>query len=170
MSLTAGVTDTLALKPDELLFLFALLILLSTAATQIRAYGPLGSLGDGQTSRMHAKVCMRVCMSVCSDIDSISHCGEMMVCRRVCAHTLVLYEDRIYFQAFQRTVSCFFPSFKPHWHSCILIITQMSADTVVSTEEGQRSTETCTLALDLFCCVYDSCRNAGLQDSEGRWL
>lgn len=46
-SLTAGVTDTPAPRPDELLFLFALLILLSTVAIQIRAYGPLGSQGDG---------------------------------------------------------------------------------------------------------------------------
>lgn len=48
VSLTAGVIDTPAPRPDELLFLFALLILLSTVAIQIRAYGPLGSQEDGQ--------------------------------------------------------------------------------------------------------------------------
>lgn len=42
------VTDTPALGPDELLSLFALLILLSTGAIQIRAHGPLGSQEGGQ--------------------------------------------------------------------------------------------------------------------------
>lgn len=60
VSLTAGVTDTAALKPDELLSLFALLILLSTAAIQIRAHGPLGSHGGGQPPRCNTSVCKSV--------------------------------------------------------------------------------------------------------------
>lgn len=56
VSLTAGVTDILALGPDELLSLFALLILLSTVAIQIRAYGPLGSQGGGQPQRCSTSV------------------------------------------------------------------------------------------------------------------
>ena len=56
VSLTAGVTDTAARRPDELLSLFALLILLSTAAIQIRAYGPLGSQGGGQPKRCSTSV------------------------------------------------------------------------------------------------------------------
>ncbi len=55
VSLTAGVTDTAARGPDELLSLFALLILLSTVAIQIRAYGPLGSQGGGQPKRCRTK-------------------------------------------------------------------------------------------------------------------
>lgn len=73
VSLTAGVTDTVALRPDELLSLFALLILLSTVAIQIRAHGPLGSQEGGQPILV-AQVCIRVCM--CCKIDIASHSGD----------------------------------------------------------------------------------------------
>ena len=55
-----GVTDTPTRRPDELLCLFALLILLSTVAIQIRAYGPLGSQGGGQPQRCSTRVYERV--------------------------------------------------------------------------------------------------------------
>lgn len=73
------VTDTLALRSDELLSLFALLILLSTVAIQIRVYGPLGSQEGGQP-QLVAQVCIRVCMSVCSKIDTTIHSGEGIGC------------------------------------------------------------------------------------------
>lgn len=60
VSLTAGVSDTLALRADELLSLFALLILLSTLAIQIRADGPLGSQGGGQHECCSTSVYKRV--------------------------------------------------------------------------------------------------------------
>lgn len=63
VSLTAGVTDTPALRPDELLSLFALPILLSTLAIQIRAYGPLGSQEGGQPELV-AQLCIE-CACLC---------------------------------------------------------------------------------------------------------
>lgn len=57
----SSVTDTLALGPDELLSLFALLILLSTGAIQIRAHGPLGSQEGGQPQLVAAR-----CASLCA--------------------------------------------------------------------------------------------------------
>lgn len=62
VSLTAGVTGTGALGPDELLSLFAQLILMSAVAIQIRAYGPLSSQDGGQP-QLVALACMRLCMS-----------------------------------------------------------------------------------------------------------
>lgn len=62
VSLTAGVTGTGALGPDELLSLFAQLILMSAVAIQIRAYGPLSSQDGGQP-RLVALACMRLCMA-----------------------------------------------------------------------------------------------------------
>lgn len=64
ISLTAGVTDLLALRSDELLSLFALLILLSTVAIQIKAYAPLGSQGGGQPRR-----CTVALISVCVHVS-----------------------------------------------------------------------------------------------------
>ncbi|TNN79365.1 hypothetical protein EYF80_010389 [Liparis tanakae] len=54
----AGVSDTAARRPDELLCLFALLVLLSAAAIQIRAHGTLGSQGVPVTITIpvHVKV------------------------------------------------------------------------------------------------------------------
>lgn len=83
VSLTAGVTDTAARRPDELLSLFALLILLSTAAIQIKAHGPLGSRRGRPPKRCSTKShCRRGCMSVCSKIDTASHSGrkEILLC------------------------------------------------------------------------------------------
>lgn len=62
VSLTAGVTSTKALGPDELLCLFAQLILMSAMAVQIRAYGPLSSQDGGQP-QLVALTCMRLCKS-----------------------------------------------------------------------------------------------------------
>lgn len=62
VSLTAGVTGTEALGPDELLCLFAQLILVSALAIQIRAYGPLSSQ-DGWQPQLVALACMRLCVS-----------------------------------------------------------------------------------------------------------
>lgn len=62
VSLTAGVTSTEALGPDELHCLFAQLILMSAVAIQIRAYGPLSSQDGGQP-QLIALVCMRLCIS-----------------------------------------------------------------------------------------------------------
>lgn len=62
VSLTAGVTGTGALGPDELLSLFAQLILMSAVAIQIRAYGPLSSQDGGQP-QLVALACMRLCMA-----------------------------------------------------------------------------------------------------------
>lgn len=56
----SSVTDTPALGPDELLSLFALLILLSTGAIQIRAHGPLGSQEGGQP-QLVAPRCASLC-------------------------------------------------------------------------------------------------------------
>ncbi len=36
-------------------------------------------------------MCMRMCVSVCSKIDTTSHSGEKMVCRRVCALVLLFF-------------------------------------------------------------------------------
>lgn len=62
VSLTAGVTGTGALGPDELLSLFAQLILMSAVAIQIRAYGPLNSQDGGQP-QLVAPAYMRLCMA-----------------------------------------------------------------------------------------------------------
>lgn len=56
----SSVTDTPAPGPDELLSLFALLILLSTGAIQIRAHGPLGSQEGGQP-QLVAPRCASLC-------------------------------------------------------------------------------------------------------------
>lgn len=62
VSLTAGVSATEALGPDELLCLFAQLILMSAMAIQIRAYGPLSSQDGGQP-QLVALARMRLCIS-----------------------------------------------------------------------------------------------------------
>lgn len=49
-------------RPDELLCLFAQLILMSAMAIQIRAYGPLSSQDGGQP-QLVALACMRLCIS-----------------------------------------------------------------------------------------------------------
>lgn len=62
VSLTAGVTGTEALGPDELLSLFAQLILMSAVAIQIRAYGPLSSQDGGQP-QLEALACDCACQA-----------------------------------------------------------------------------------------------------------
>lgn len=62
VSLTAGVTGTEALGPDELLSLFAQLILMSAVAIQIRAYGPLSNQDGGQP-QLEALACDCACQA-----------------------------------------------------------------------------------------------------------
>lgn len=91
VSLTAAVTDAASPRPDELLLLFALLILLSTAAVQIRAHGPLGSQGGGQRRKCSTSTCS-VC--VCEHTHTHIHTsfwGNRMFCRGVCSVVLSFY-------------------------------------------------------------------------------
>lgn len=80
VSLTAGVTGTGALGPDELLSLFAQLILMSAVAIQIRAYGPLSSQDGGQP-QLVALACMRLCMSGRQAGRQVVNLGKELVYR-----------------------------------------------------------------------------------------